>query len=274
MSNVKIVSCGKRVISKLNVSITNPLKENSFCIVFMPLGKAVVSFNEYTYKIKSGDFIIATPQDIFSFTMSKKAKTTIYYAQFIPEESENFLDKYKLESGVFHCRSEKDVRTAFAFFLNEFMIKSEFYHLRINALFTQLMCTLSASRFTPDCSFDQIRKLASDINREFRLPSIDITSYADELNISKDRFSVIFKKQFGYPPHQYHIMLKIREAEFLLESSNLSIGEISDYLGFSNQLYFSTVYKKHTGLTPSQARKKRKTFTQIPIRQEKTPPKA
>lgn len=221
----------------------------------MPLGKAVVSFNEHTYKIKSCSFIIASPEDLLSITLSGKAKTTLYYTQFIPEEKENFLNKYKLESGVFHCCSEKEVRTAFAFFLNEFMIKSEFYVLRINSLFTQLMCTLSESRLSPDLHFEQVRKLASDINREFRSPSIDVTSYASKLNLSKDRFSVIFKKNFGYPPHQYHIMLKIKEAEFLLKYSNLSIGKISDYLGFSNQLYFSTVYKKHTGETPSQTRK-------------------
>ena len=257
MSNIKIVSCGKRVFSKLNVNITNPADEDCFCILFMPLGKATVSFNEDTYKIKSCSFIIASPQDVLSFTISGKAKTTLYYAQFIPEEKENFLNRYNLESGVFCCYTEKEVRTAFAFFLNEFMIKSEFYELRINALFTQLMCTLSESRIHPDFHFEQIRKLASDINREFCCPSIDVTSYADKLNLSKDRFSVIFKNHFGYPPHQYHIMLKIKEAEFLLKTSNLSIREISDYLGFSNQLYFSTVYKKHMGETPSQTRKKR-----------------
>ena len=117
------------------------------------------------------------------------------------------------------------------------------------------MCTLSSSRIPPDFHFEQVRRLASDINREFRFPSIDVSTYADKLNISKDRFSVIFKKYFGNPPHQYHIMLKIKEAEFLLKNSNLSIGKISDFLGFSNQLYFSTAYKKNTGQTPSQTRK-------------------
>ena len=243
------------MVSGLNVSITKSLTEDTFCIIFIPLGKAKVSFNEYTYKIKSGDFIIASPQDLLSFTLSGKTKTTIYYAQFIPEEKEKLLTKYKLECGVFHSHSVKEVRTAFAFFLNEFMIKSQFYELRINALFTQLMCSLSVSRFSPDSHFEQIRRLASDINREFCSPSIDVTPYANELNLSKDRFSVIFKNYFGYPPHQYHIMIKIKEAEFLLKHTSLSIGEISGYLGFSNQLYFSTVYKKHTGETPSQTRK-------------------
>ena len=55
MSNVKIVSCGKRVVSGLNVKITNSLQKGSLCILFMPLGKAMVSFNEDIYKMKSGD---------------------------------------------------------------------------------------------------------------------------------------------------------------------------------------------------------------------------
>ena len=255
MSNVKIVSCGKRVVSGLNVKITNSLQKDSLCILFMPLGKAMVSFNEDNYKMKSGDFIIVSSQDSLSFTLSKKSKSTLYYVQFIPEDKDTFLSKYKIENGLFHCYNEKEVRTAFAFFLNEFMIKSEFHEFRINALFTQLMCTLSSSRSATNPNFEQIRRLASHINKDFRSPAIDVTPYANELKLSKDRFSVIFKKYFGYPPHQYHIMLKIKEAEFLLKHSNLSIGEISDYLGFSNQLYFSSAYKKHTGQTPSQTRK-------------------
>lgn len=256
MTDIKIISCGKKTISGLSINIENPSQKHAFYILFMPFGKATVSFNDDTYTLKSGDFVIACPQDTLCYSMSRRAKSKLYYVEFVPEDKEAFLDKYKLKNGIFHSHSEKDVRTAFAFLLNEHMIKSEFYEFRINAFFTQLMCTLSASRALPDPYFEQIRKLAADINNDFRSTAIDVTPYADKVKLSKDRFSVIFKKHFAYPPHHYHIMLKMNEAQFLLKSSNLSIGEISDYLGFSNQLYFSTAYKKHMGETPSQTRKK------------------
>lgn len=59
-----------------------------------------------------------------------------------------------------------------------------------------------------------------------------------------------FKKKTGMTIQQYHTALRIREAERLLGSTTYTIFEIGEQLGYTDPLYFSNVFKKHTGYSP------------------------
>lgn len=64
----------------------------------------------------------------------------------------------------------------------------------------------------------------------------------------------LFKKFFNKSPLDYFIHKKIETAKNLLSISQLPIKEISQQLGYSNQLYFSSEFKKRTGLSPKKYR--------------------
>ena len=65
-----------------------------------------------------------------------------------------------------------------------------------------------------------------------------------------------FKNYKGVSPINYLITRRIQEAKLLLETSNFSIAKIAQAIGFSSQSYFSQVFRKETGLSPIQYRKK------------------
>jgi len=80
----------------------------------------------------------------------------------------------------------------------------------------------------------------------------DIDVIANDLNISKSSLMRKSKILTGYSVQKLHEMLKIEKAKELLESKQLSISEISYYLGYQDQLYFSRVFKKNTGFSPKK----------------------
>ncbi|MBQ4526757.1 MAG: helix-turn-helix transcriptional regulator [Clostridia bacterium] len=61
-----------------------------------------------------------------------------------------------------------------------------------------------------------------------------------------------FRQEFGITVLGYINSLKIREAKSLLRSGNYSHTEISEKLGFASIHYFSRMFKKHTGQSPSE----------------------
>jgi len=61
----------------------------------------------------------------------------------------------------------------------------------------------------------------------------------------------VFKETTGMSIMQYFRMLKIDEAKRLIESREYTFSEISDMLSFENLNYFSRLFKKHTGMTPT-----------------------
>ncbi|MGI6195599.1 MAG: helix-turn-helix domain-containing protein [Eubacteriales bacterium] len=60
----------------------------------------------------------------------------------------------------------------------------------------------------------------------------------------------IFKKEFGSTPYDYLLENRIKQAKTLLKNTNLRIKDIAYQTGFSDEHYFSDLFRKKTGKTP------------------------
>ncbi len=75
------------------------------------------------------------------------------------------------------------------------------------------------------------------------------------LSFGKTYISKCFAVTCGYSIIDYFNMMKVNEAKRLIRETKHNFFEISEMLMFSNSHYFSTIFKKHTGMTPSQYKK-------------------
>ncbi|MBR4323174.1 substrate-binding domain-containing protein [Treponema sp.] len=78
----------------------------------------------------------------------------------------------------------------------------------------------------------------------------DLDKMARELSVSKSHLVRRAKELTGYTIQTMHEKLKIEQAKKLLQVDSLKLGEIASRLGFQNQNYFSSVFKKNTGMSP------------------------
>jgi len=83
--------------------------------------------------------------------------------------------------------------------------------------------------------------------------SLDMIAHA--VNISPAYLSSIFKKETGKNVIQYLEDIRITKAFSLLNDSDLSITDISRMVGYNTPHYFAQIFKKLTGVSPSQYRK-------------------
>lgn len=83
---------------------------------------------------------------------------------------------------------------------------------------------------------------------------IIIRELAEELDVSIEYLSMLFRKTEGICIKDYIMKEKIQLAENLLIYSEYSIEQIGLYLGFSSQSHFGAVFKKHENMTPKQYR--------------------
>lgn len=63
-----------------------------------------------------------------------------------------------------------------------------------------------------------------------------------------------FKSHTGMTPLQYLLEIRLSYASKLLESTNLQISEISEFVGYDNALYFSRLFHHHIGECPREYR--------------------
>ncbi len=86
---------------------------------------------------------------------------------------------------------------------------------------------------------------------------IDFVSLARNHHYSYDRFRHLFREHFGISLHAYLTKQRINHAKRLLKSSTFSLTDIAYDCGFKSSSQFTNIFKKHTGLTPKEYRKKR-----------------
>ncbi|MBQ0050677.1 MAG: substrate-binding domain-containing protein [Treponema sp.] len=109
-----------------------------------------------------------------------------------------------------------------------------------------------------------IPKQENNEERKIGLTSSQITNYllehinemtnldqmSEDLSVSKSHLVRRAKELTGYTIQTLHEKLKIEQAKNMLQIESMKLTEISARLGFQNQNYFSSVFKKNTGMSP------------------------
>jgi len=78
---------------------------------------------------------------------------------------------------------------------------------------------------------------------------------ADHVGVSQSYFSTCFQKETGLTPSTYLERYRIKQAKYLLESSDLSVTEIAMQVGFCDASYFSRVFRRVVGISPLSFRR-------------------
>jgi AraC family transcriptional regulator len=86
--------------------------------------------------------------------------------------------------------------------------------------------------------------------------NIQLLNVSRKIGLSRSHCNRIFNKVHGSSPRQYYTDLKLKKAKELLLTTNHSIEEISNQLGFSSVYHFSRQFKRWTSISPSQYRLK------------------
>jgi transcriptional regulator GlxA family with amidase domain len=85
--------------------------------------------------------------------------------------------------------------------------------------------------------------------------SISLTELANHVGVSKQHLIFLFNSETGVTPIEYFLRLKIQRAGHLLDLTEMSIKEVSSTVGISDPYYFSRLFKKISGFSPSSYRK-------------------
>lgn len=86
---------------------------------------------------------------------------------------------------------------------------------------------------------------------------LTIDDIAGCIPLSRSRAIHLFKETYSTTPYRYYLKLRLALSQSLLERTEMTIQEISDYLGFMDYRHFSGFFRKESGMSPSCYRRKR-----------------
>lgn len=231
---------------------------DDFLLLYCEAGQGALEAGEFRGHIERGDVLVLPRGLAHVYSADDTNPWTIYWCHFSGNLADAFLANLGLTSKQPLLKGVADpaLKSSFKSLLSIARTgygKTAFVHSanQLRQILT-LLARLRKKRERRQKNFDY------DMVRNYMRDNIEQTLTLEELaavcSLSKFHFAHRYKALTGYAPLQHFTHLKVEHACHLLDSTELSVGEISFQLGYDDPLYFSRVFKRVTGLSPSNYR--------------------
>ena len=84
---------------------------------------------------------------------------------------------------------------------------------------------------------------------------LSVSKIAEEFGVERRRFAYLFEQHTGMNPSNYLTEYRIRRSKELLKYDDSPVAEIAECVGYVDCFYFSRVFKKCTGMSPTAYRR-------------------
>lgn len=234
-------------------------ESNQYILMYCVDGSGWVELENNRQTLYSGEVIILPRGQAHSYGSSPKDPWTIYWIHFDGNMAEYFSTGM---SKPVQVKVEKNSRIGerIELFDDIFTIlKNGYSRPNLEYSVTVLFHFLGTLKFTNAFRSSAFRvesdnnpvDLAIHFMHENLQRKIKLEEISDYIGISASHFSLIFQKKTGHSPLSYFNQLKIKSACHYLDSSNLHINQIARMVGYDDPLYFSRIFSKVMGYSPS-----------------------
>ena len=240
---------------------------HEFCeLVLIWRGNGLHVLNDRPWRITRGDLFYIRAEDKHSYASvndlvlqnviycPERLMLNLDWADFIPGfNAPDPMPHWRLGSGGMN-----QVRHLITQLEQECLKQDALANSMAEALFAQLVMTLKRHRYathnaqasTQEALLDKlIVALAGSLNHSFILDK-----FCEQQQCSERTLRQQFRNQTGMTVNHYLRQLRICHAQYLLQHTELMIGEVAMQCGFEDSNYFSVVFNREVGMTPGQWR--------------------
>lgn len=230
-------------------------------LLYIAAGKAHFFFNEKEEIVPAGHMVVYRPREVQRYVYYGVDQTEVYWVHFTGSNVKNILRQYGISDStrVFYSGDSLEYKTLFRQMIRELQMCKEDYQELLVILLRQLFILIHRQLNNiqkPDSSFlkEEIDSAITYFTENYK-KDISIEKYAASRHMSTSWFIRGFKQYTDITPMQYILTIRIANAQSLLEATEYNVTEISRLVGYDNPLYFSRIFKKQKGMSPSEYRK-------------------
>ncbi len=252
--------CGYQKFITKNFTRARENGRLDYQIIYIIRGKGNFHINKNDIQVPEGNIVIYKPGDIQHYTYFYENTPEVYWIHFTGFGAEELLQKTFLSNNsVCYIGLSNTCIDLYKKIIRELQLKKNLFTISVNAAFMELLSQFGRRFTETDHSIgrkkdENIQKVIECMHTNYNL-KWSINDFARQCNLSVYRFIHNFKDYTGMSPIEYLTKIKVDKARELLLDSSLNVSEISEVLGYDNSLYFSRVFRKLTGLSPSAYRK-------------------
>jgi len=239
-----------------------------YILIYCIEGEGWFEIDHQVQKVSANQIFILPKAKAHSYGSDAKHTWTIYWIHFdgekaaffseglekpllvSPEKDSRLEDRFKLYEEIFSV-----LKNGYSKSNLEFSITALFYFFGSLKYLSAYRASNAISQQTQkrDVAEEAIHFMRENVRKRLTLKEI-----SDYVEFSPSHFSILFQNKTGYSPLNYFIHLKIQEACHHLDFTDMKINQISLLVGFDDPFYFSRLFTKTMGISPSEYREKKK----------------
>ncbi len=256
-----INSCGVDYTQERTRGSLRPNGRVDYHLLYVHEGICHVRFSESEpfAEVSEGSVLLFLPHERQEYRFLAGSRSVSYYLHFTGRECEELIRSLGLYGErLLPLGKAIHLERAFESIMSERTVRKPMYEQVCAALLIQLLCTVAR----------EYARVRSHVNREgerrvdraLEILSRDLSAnhsvreLARACCLSEGHFSHLFCDVVGRSPYAHLLFLRMEKAKDLLLSTALSVGEIGEAVGYDDQNYFSRIFKRQTGLSPSEYR--------------------
>lgn len=234
-----------------------PLRE--FIVIYCVQGNGWYKSPAQEYEIRPGDLLFVHDNWAHSYGARHPNPWSIYWSHFQGKLAKGLVETAEAGFGgpVLHVGMQPLIRQIFEEILNGLTLgaarrQSVYYAGCFQRLLGYIIAlpTMDARPRLEKTGFGTIKSFMYQHIRE----ELTLAQMAARCDMSRYHFARKFRSQFGLPPMDYFIRVKMQAASQLLDTTGRNIADIAHELGYEDPYYFSRVFKRVTGLSPKHYR--------------------
>jgi len=230
-----------------------------FQAVYISSGKGWYEGPDRSRKsIKAGDLFLLFPGVRHAYSPDPETGWHEYWVGFAGHHANRLYENgiISADKPVHNIGLNQDVMADFEQIIQLCRQQPPGFQVLLGALVLQLLAHVHACEIRAKTTHEESEyvETARSIMRMHVEDSIEVGDIALEIGISYQRLLDLFQDYTGLTPYQYFLKLRIHRAKELLLDRSLSIKEVATQMNFDNQYYFSRLFRKKTGMPPSEWR--------------------
>lgn len=257
LEELTVVNCG--YYSASHAPYRHHQFEDHAMILYQHKGQAKIVFKNKSFPFPEGSIAIFPPNSTPNIYYSNDKLNERYYIFFNGSKINKILDELKLNDFIYNLGTFNEFIDTTMDLLNDFKVNqfnnSAYKNILLLNIFAKIQKINSINKnATPSSAL--VTPALLNMQQNFKEKYLSTSAYAKMCAVSENTFVKYFKDHTNTTPIKYFIGLKINNAIQQLTNTNRTINEIAYDLNFEDPLYFSRVFKKFTGFSPSHYRNK------------------
>ncbi len=234
-----------------------PNMRETYVLHFVGGGTGTLEINGREYHLEKGDVFLIPPETEAWYEADQKNPWFYSWVGFRGLRAKECMDNagFSLKKPVRRLKNIDYIKKLIEKILEEFQLSYK-CELRRNAYLLLILSEL-VDAYTKETSGKAqsypgsvyANQVIDYINQHYN-EKIRIADLATYIGVNRSYLTSSFKKNTGYSPQEYLVLLRMYKAASLLKNTDMSVSTVAASVGYGDQLAFSKMFKKYYGVSP------------------------